>query len=242
MDIPLKLDINFSGSSGGRSGSVYDVIIIGGGPAGLTAAIYNSRSGLNVLMLERISTGGQIFITNEIENYPGIDTISGPELSKIMEGQAIKFGTKIEYDDVENIEDSADNMKIIRTAGGNEYRSRAVIISTGAKYKNIGVPGEELYRGKGVSNCATCDGAFYKGLEVAVVGGGDTAVEEGEYLTRFASKVHIIHRRDRLRACKIAQERASRRDKRRGKPHTFKYKDRNKERIESIRGVRVRGI
>jgi thioredoxin reductase (NADPH) len=185
-----------------------DVVIIGGGPAGLTAAIYNSRSGLNVLMIEKLAAGGQIFITSEVENYPGIDLISGPELSIAMENQAKKFGTRIEYDEVDKVEDGPGEFKTVHTVSGKQYKTYVVVISTGAKYKNIGVPGEELFRGKGVSNCATCDGAFYKNLEVAVIGGGETAVEEGEYLTRFASKVHIVHRRERLRASVSAQEKA----------------------------------
>jgi thioredoxin reductase (NADPH) len=208
MAIPINMDINLHSRPNPADGDTFDVIIVGGGPAGLTAALYNSRSGRKVLMIEKIAAGGQIFITAEIENYPGIDRISGPELSGIMESQALKFGTRLEFDEVERIIDSGDNFKHVTTAGGKTYRAPVVILSTGAKYKDIGVPGEELYRGKGVSNCATCDGAFYKGLEVAVVGGGDTAVEEGDYLTRFASRVHIIHRRDKLRACKIAQDRA----------------------------------
>ncbi|MEI7542328.1 MAG: thioredoxin-disulfide reductase [bacterium] len=185
-----------------------DVVIIGGGPAGLTAAIYNSRAGMNVLMIEKLAAGGQIFITAEVENYPGIDVISGPELSIAMENQARKFGTRIEYDEVEKIIDGPNEYKTVHTTSGKQYKTKAIIISTGAKYKSIGVPGEELFRGKGVSNCATCDGAFYKNMEIAVIGGGETAVEEAEYLTRFASKVHIIHRRDRLRATKSAQDKA----------------------------------
>ncbi len=207
MDIPLKMEFNSASHNSGEAGTDHDVIIIGGGPAGLTAALYNARSGLKVLLLERLATGGQIFITAEVENYPGVDSISGPELSRIMESQALKFGTKLEFDEVESIVDSGA-IKAVHTAGGKVYKAPAVIISTGARYKDLGIPGEDFYRGKGVSNCATCDGAFYKGLEVAVVGGGETAVEEGVYLTKFASKVHLIHRRDRLRACKHAQESA----------------------------------
>jgi thioredoxin reductase (NADPH) len=205
----MSININTSGPEKENSVSLNpDVIIIGGGPAGLTAAIYNSRAGLNVLMIEKLAAGGQIFVTAEVENYPGIDTISGPELSIAMENQAKKFGARIEYDDVVKIEDNAGGSKTVHTASGKIYNAGAIIISTGAKYKNINVPGEELFRGKGVSNCATCDGAFYKNMEVAVIGGGETAVEEGVYLTRFASKVHIIHRRDKLRACKSVREKA----------------------------------
>lgn len=208
MDLSFKIDGNSSQAQGDSVRLNPDIIIVGGGPAGLTAAIYNARSGYNVLMLEKLASGGQIFITAEVENYPGIDMISGPELSIVMENQAKKFGTRIEFDEVLRIEDGPGEYKTVHTASGMSYKAGAVIISTGARYKNIGVPGEELFRGKGVSNCATCDGAFYRNMEVAVIGGGETAVEEGEYLTRFASKVHIIHRRDRLRASKSAQEKA----------------------------------
>lgn len=207
MSISFNIDTGKK-AAGDSVKLVSDVIIIGGGPAGLTAAIYNSRAGLDVFMIEKLAAGGQIFITAEVENYPGIDIISGPELSVAMENQARKFGARIEYDEVEKIEDGPENIKTVYTASGKQHKTYSIIISTGAKYKSLGVPGEDLYRGKGVSNCATCDGAFYKNMEVAVVGGGETAVEEGEYLTRFASKVHIIHRRDRLRASKSAQEKA----------------------------------
>ncbi len=207
------MDLTFDVGAGNKDESASvalnpDVIIVGGGPAGLTAAIYNSRAGMNVLMIEKLAAGGQIFITAEVENYPGIDMISGPELSIAMENQAKKFGTRIEYDEVLKIEDGPGDCKTVHTAAGKQYKAGAVIISTGAKYKEAGIKGEEFFRGKGVSNCATCDGAFFKNQEVAVIGGGETAVEEGEYLTRFASKVHIIHRRDRLRATKSAQEKA----------------------------------
>ncbi len=185
----------------------YDVIIIGGGPAGLTAAIYSARAGIKTLILERISVGGQIFLTADVENYPGIDRISGPDLIAIMEQQAKKFGVDFIFEEAINIEEK-DKKFFIHTSSGNTYSCLAVIIATGAKYKELNVPGESKLKGRGVSNCATCDGAFYKNMDVAVVGGGDTAVEEAIFLTRFVNKVYLIHRRDRLRAAKIIQDKA----------------------------------
>jgi thioredoxin reductase (NADPH) len=208
------LAINLMGlGAGSFAPDIYDAVIIGGGPGGLTAGIYLARSGYKAVIVEKIAAGGQIFITSEVENYPGIERISGPELSIAMENQAKKFGVAFEFDEAINIEDGPDKLKIVTLSAGKHIKGRSVIISTGAKYKNLGVPGEELFRGKGVSNCATCDGAFYKGLEVAVIGGGDTAIEEGDYLTRFAVKVHIIHRRQEFRACKIAVDRAKKNPK-----------------------------
>ncbi|HPN63715.1 MAG TPA: thioredoxin-disulfide reductase [Candidatus Goldiibacteriota bacterium] len=200
--------INLGNSAGESVPNKADVIIIGGGPAGLTAAIYNCRAGLKVMMIEKMAVGGQIFLTAEIENYPGYENISGPELIQKMEKQADNFGLIKVFDEVLKIESAEKGVKKVHCASGAVYESKVIIAATGARYRDIGVPGETEFRGRGVSNCATCDGAFYRNLEVAVVGGGDTAVEEGIYLTKFASKVHIIHRRDRLRAAKIIQERA----------------------------------
>ncbi len=187
---------------------LHDVIIIGGGPSGLTASIYASRSGLDVILIEKISVGGQIFLTADVENYPGFDNISGPELAQKMDAQAVKFGTKKIFDEVTGIFKDNSGIKYVKCVSGKTYAAKSVIISSGARYKELGVPGEAKYKGKGVSNCATCDAAFYRNKEVAVIGGGDTAVEEGIYLTKFASKVHIIHRRNELRANKIIQKRA----------------------------------
>ncbi|HDT15651.1 MAG TPA: thioredoxin-disulfide reductase [Firmicutes bacterium] len=187
---------------------MFDTIIVGGGPSGLTAAIYNARAGLKTVIIEKMALGGQIFLTAEIENFPGFENISGPELVSKMDKQAEKFGIKKIYDEIAEIKEADNNMKIVKGASGSEYKAYAVIISTGAKYRDLGVEGESKFRGRGVSNCATCDGAFYKEAEIAVVGGGDTAVEEAVYLTRFAKKVYIIHRRDKLRAAKSIQEKA----------------------------------
>lgn len=185
---------------------IYDVIIAGAGPAGLTAAVYASRANLSTLMIERGVPGGQMANTEDVENYPGFDHILGPELSTKMFEHAQKFGAKYEYGDVQEIRDGEAFKTVV--AGDKEYKARAVIIATGAEYKKLGVPGEEELAGRGVSYCAVCDGAFFKDKELVVVGGGDSAVEEGVYLTRFASKVTIIHRRDELRAQKILQQRA----------------------------------
>lgn len=185
---------------------IYDVAILGAGPAGMTAAVYTSRANLSTVMIERGVPGGQMVNTNEIENYPGFDSILGPDLSNKMFEHAKKFGVEYAFGDVKELIDG-DEYKTIK-AGNKEYKARAVIIATGAEHKKLGVPGEEEYSGTGVSYCAVCDGAFFKDRELVVVGGGDSAVEEGIFLTRFAKKVTIVHRRDELRAQKILQERA----------------------------------
>nr|WP_255573375.1 thioredoxin-disulfide reductase [Anoxybacillus sp. ST4] len=185
---------------------VYDVIIIGAGPAGMTAAVYTSRANLSTLMLERGVPGGQMANTEEVENYPGYDHILGPELASKMFEHAKKFGAEYAYGDVKEVIDGEQYKTVVTS--NQQYKARAIIIATGAEYKKLGVPGEKELGGRGVSYCAVCDGAFFKGKELVVVGGGDSAVEEGVYLTRFASKVTIVHRRDQLRAQKILQQRA----------------------------------
>lgn len=185
---------------------IYDVIIVGAGPAGMTAAVYTSRGSLSTLMLERGIPGGQMANTEEVENYPGFDHILGPDLSNKMFDHAKKFGAEYAYGDIKEIVDG-EEYKIVKT-GSKEFKARAVIITTGAEYKKIGVPGEKELGGRGVSYCAVCDGAFFKGKDLVVIGGGDSAVEEGVYLTRFANKVTIVHRRGELRAQKILQQRA----------------------------------
>jgi thioredoxin reductase (NADPH) len=186
--------------------TIYDVVIIGAGPAGMTAAVYTSRGNLKTLMLERGVPGGQMANTEEVENYPGYDHILGPELSTKMFDHAKKFGAEYAYGDVKEIIDEKD-IKVIKL-GNKDIKARAVIVATGAEYKKLGVPGENELGGRGVSYCAICDGAFFKGKELVVVGGGDSAVEEAIFLTRFATKVTIVHRRDELRAQKIIQDRA----------------------------------
>lgn len=185
---------------------IYDVIIVGAGPAGLTAAVYTSRANLSTLMLERGAPGGQMATTEDIENYPGFDHILGPDLSVKMFEHARKFGAEYAFGDVTKVQDGKEYKTIF--VGEQQYKARTIIITTGAEYRKIGIPGEEELTGSGVSYCAVCDGAFFREREIIVVGGGDSAVEEGAYLTRFAKKVTIIHRRDELRAQKILQDRA----------------------------------
>lgn len=205
MENPFKIDV---GSIGGpEAPKLVDAIIIGAGPAGLTAALYCARAGLTTVVLEKFSPGGQITVTAHVENYPGIEKITGPEMTAVMEKQARNFGAFIVMDEAVELKE-AGKMKEVITASGQKYTCASLILAPGASYRGLNVPGEEKFRGRGVSNCATCDGAFYKNHEVAVIGGGDTAVEEGSFLTRFAKKVWIVHRRDRLRAAKIIQDRA----------------------------------
>lgn len=190
----------------------YDVIIIGGGPAGLSAAIYSARGGLKTALFEKGMIGGQITVTDEVENYPGFEEpLSGFELTAKMQAQAERFGVEIKEEEI--IALGMEGLcKVIETDGGN-YRAKSVIICTGAHPRRLNVPGEERLTGRGVSYCATCDGALYRDKVVAVIGGGDSAIEEGIFLTRFAKKVYVIHRRDELRAQKIIQERAFRNPK-----------------------------
>ncbi len=190
---------------------IYDVIIIGGGPAGLTAGIYTSRARLSTIMIEKLGIGGQAVLTDKIENYPGFkDGIYGAELIHHMQEQAESFGTNIVYGEVNRIEFSEEGniKKVFVDDDTVPYQCLSIIIAAGNEQRKIGVPGESEFTGKGVSYCATCDGAFFRNVPVAVIGGGDVAIEEGMFLTRFASKVYIIHRRDRLRATKILQEKA----------------------------------
>ena len=184
----------------------HDIIIIGAGPAGLAAGLYAARARRTTLIFERKVTGGQIALTNDVENYPGFDTINGFDLADAMHKQAEKYGMETAYADVTAIDQDGD-MHVVRTAEG-DYRARAVIVTGGADYNKLGVPGEERLTGSGVSYCATCDGAFFRDQTVAVIGGGDAAMDEGLFVTRFVSKAIVIHRRDALRASAIMQERA----------------------------------
>jgi thioredoxin reductase (NADPH) len=183
-----------------------DLVIIGGGPAGLSAGIYAARAALNTLLLERGVPGGMVVSTQNIENYPGFAGIGGPELMMQMEKQARGFGLEIISANVERLEPSAKEITVMTDKG--PIRTGALIIATGAQPQLLNVKGEAEYTGRGVSYCATCDGAFFRGKKVAVVGGGDAAVEEAIYLTRFAEKVYVIHRRGELRATRIVQQRA----------------------------------
>ncbi|WP_165807763.1 MULTISPECIES: thioredoxin-disulfide reductase [Apilactobacillus] len=189
----------------------YDVIVIGAGPGGMTAALYASRANLSVLMIDRGIYGGQMNNTAEIENYPGFKSILGPDLAKKMYEGSINFGAKYAYGTVESIEQSGKN-KIVKT-DQDSYETGSVIIGTGSQYRKLGVEGEDEYGGKGVSYCAVCDGAFFKNREVVVIGGGDSAISEALYLAGITSKVTVIHRRDQLRAQKVLQDRAFANDK-----------------------------
>ena len=185
----------------------YQLIIVGGGPAGLSAGLYAARSRLHTLLIERVIPGGQIMNAELVENYPGFPQgISGAELGSLMEQQARKYGLETTMADVEGVEFGGEE-KIVNTSEGR-YRAKALIIAGGSEYSKLGVPGEEDLRGRGVSYCATCDGAFFNDQVISVVGGGNVALNDALFLTRFASKVIVIHRRDQFRATKILQERA----------------------------------
>ncbi len=187
------------------------VIIIGSGPAGLTAALYTARAQLEPLVIAGTQIGGQIAITHEVENYPGFwseeKTPTGPELVEVMQKQAEHFGARFEYDEVVEVDFSKGAPFYIKTYG-NEYQADGVVVTAGASPRHLGVPGEEEFIGRGVSYCGTCDGFFFRGKDVVVVGGGDSAMEEGIFLTKFANKVEVIHRRDELRAGTSLQKRA----------------------------------
>lgn len=185
-----------------------NTIIIGSGPAGLTAALYAARANLDPLLISGNEFGGQIALTDEVENYPGFpDGITGPELTELMKRQAEKFGARFETDHVSKVDLQTHPFQL-DTENGAHYETKSLVIATGASPRRLGVPGELELTGRGVSYCATCDGFFFRGKQVAVIGGGDSALQEGLFLTRFASQVHIVHRRDELRAQPVLQDRA----------------------------------
>jgi len=196
-----------SNGAGGAEANLENVIVIGSGPAGFTAGLYAARANLNPLLITGNDYGGQVSITYDIENYPGFpESLSGPELVEKMKAQAEKFGTRVEFDYVNEIVVDRHPF-VVRTANGAEYRAKSLILCTGARPRYLEIPGEKEFTGKGISYCATCDGFFFRGKDVLVIGGGDSAAEEALFLTRYASRVRILHRRDKFRASKILQDR-----------------------------------
>jgi thioredoxin reductase (NADPH) len=208
----VQLIIPQTGSVKDAAMAEYDVIIIGSGPAGLTAAIYAGRALVKTLVVGGRIPGGQLMLTSGVENYPGFaDAVQGPSLMMEMRKQAERFGAELIDDDVEAVDFSSRPFKV--TVGGQAHTAKAVVIATGSSAKWLGIPSESLLRGKGVSSCATCDGYFFRGKRIVVVGGGDTAIEEALFLTKFATEVVVVHRRAELRASKIMQRRALSNDK-----------------------------
>ncbi len=185
----------------------YEVVIVGGGPAGLCAAMYAGRGMVKSVLLERGVPGGELLNTELIEDYPGFESIKGRELARLMAEHALKFGAEIRQEEVQSVSRREDGLFEVAAASGDTYVAPAVILTAGGTPTKLGVPGESEFAGRGTSYCAVCDGAFFKGETIAVVGGGDAAVEEADYLTRYASKVYVIHRRDEFRASKLLQER-----------------------------------
>ena len=190
---------------------IYDIIIIGAGPAGLSAALYAGRAKLRTLLIEKESFGGQVSTTHEVENYPGIAKVTGPELSEYMKQQAISFGVEIIQENVDDLTLDSE-IKIVKTYE-NEFRAKSIILAMGAKPRLAGFENEVKFRSMGVSYCATCDGAFFEGMDIAVIGGGDSAITEALFLTRFAKSIKIIHRRDEFRAAKSLLNRAQEHEK-----------------------------
>lgn len=208
----MSLDFSFSSKKEKNEPELLDVVVIGSGPAGLSAALYTSRAQLKTILITGNEIGGQVALTHDVDNYPGFpEGIPGPDLVERMKNHVERFGARVEMDLVTSV-DLRSSPFIVNTYGGT-HQSRSVIVATGASPRKLGVPGEKELTGRGVSYCGTCDGWFFKDKEVAVIGGGDSALEEGLYLTRFASKVTVIHRRDQLRAGPALEKRAHENEK-----------------------------
>jgi len=217
---------------------MYDIAIIGSGTAGLAAAIYAARASLKTVVLAGDAWGGQIATTNDVENFPGFDEgIDGPELTARMGKQAERFGAEIVWDYIEELDTPGPPFQLTGRLG--KYSAKSVVVATGASPRTLGIPGEEKFWGRGVSTCATCDGAFFKDMPVALVGGGDSAIQEGIYLTRFASKIYVIHRRDQLRAGPYLAQKALEEDK-----FEFLWDSIAEEVVgnDTVEGVRVRNL
>lgn len=219
---------------------MYDIIVIGAGPAGMTAAIYGARGGMSVLMLDRLTYGGQIVNTPEVENYPGAGKISGFELAQDIFGQATGLGAGMQYEEVSGVQRSEDGRSFtVVCTGGNEYQGRSVILATGVKNRPMGLPREEELKGSGISYCATCDGAFYRGKDVIVLGGGNTALGDADYLTGMVKRVYLVHRRDQFRGDRLMVDRL------RKKPNVELVLDSVPERILGegrVSGLEVRNV
>ena len=229
-ELSLKLGIGLTASR-----SHYDLIVVGGGPAGLTAALYAAREGIDTLIVERSAVGGQAGVTERIENYPGFpDGVRGAHLADQMRLQAERFGVEIlQAQSVTGVR-ATDNFKVVSTEANDEYSSAALVVATGSRYRRLDVPGEDDLIGAGIHFCATCDGPFYRDEEVAVIGGGNSAVEEGLFLTRFASKVTLLVRGDALRASRILQERAAENDKIEIRTNTSVREFRGSSKVEAL--------
>ena len=229
-ELALKLDIGLSASR-----TFYDLIVVGGGPAGLTAALYAAREGIDTLIVEQSAVGGQAGVTERIENYPGFpDGIQGARLADQMRLQAERFGVEIlQAQSVAGVR-ATDNFKVVSTEAGDEYSAGALIVATGSRYRRLDVPGEDDLIGAGIHFCATCDGPFYRDEEVVVIGGGNSAVEEGLFLTRFASKVTLLVRGEGLRASRILQERVENSPKLEVRTNTSVREFRGSSKVESV--------
>ncbi|VAX19382.1 Thioredoxin reductase [hydrothermal vent metagenome] len=217
---------------------MYDCVIIGGGPGGITAAIYAIRAGMKTVIIEKLGVGGQIALSDIIENYPGFPSVSGPELMKHFEDHANNVGAEFKYGEVKKIESQGDK-KIIEMSGEN-IETKSVIVCSGASPKKLGFKGEDEFIGRGISTCGTCDGPFYKNKEIAVIGGGDTAVKESIFLSKIASRVYHVHRRERFRAEKILTDRISKKEN-----IEFMWKHVAEEALgdsSGVTGLRIRGV